>query len=580
MIDDPIAAPPRRRVVLALILLPAVVQAVTVAAFGSRMLLWDEFFYTPVFRAIGEGRPWALWIWHQHNEHRIVWTKLVFFAHAGFSGWNPIVDMYVSALLTALIAWGLWKLYRETGSAHPAYFVPVSLLLCSLAQYMNMLYGLMTCHYFTMAGMIWAIVFLLRRTWTGLAAAIACAAAALVSTLNAIVIAPIGLLVLVMTRQKPARWIVWSAALLGCAHVYFLGYVRPGQHPPIDWSPAALALAADAFVMNLGSPLSAGSLAWSRALGLMTVVLLAVFWSSVWSLNRRESHAGTVALSLIAVGSAAAIGLGRSALEPYVALESKYVGYSTLALVGPYLGLVCLRDLRGRREIVGGLTAVIGVGLIAANMAGFESARTWRRDRQRSAYVMQTIERQPDYGVVSIFNLPEKLPEIYDGVAYLRAARLGPFRETIDVLIAPRWREGQPTSAIAAGSPLQAHIVCPVDTLVDVGLIVSPLTTGAARGQVQVSVTARGRAIGHAQIDAREVRTTQYIRVDLDEPLLFCRGSDLVVEATSDVAAPAAAIHSWTYPVYYAGVTRQGGRPIDRQSLGVTFNAFSYGLLQ
>src|SRR5262245_666939 len=182
MTDDAIDRPPPRRLhVLLLVLLPAVLQAATVAAFGSRMLIWDDFVYVRAFQEIGAGKPWLYWILAQHNEHRIVWTKIVLFAHAGISGWNPIVDMYVSALMTPLIAWGISELYRAAGSGHPSYFLPVAWLLCSLAQYMNILYGLMTCHYFTMAGMIWAIVFLLRRTWAAFAAAFACACAALVS---------------------------------------------------------------------------------------------------------------------------------------------------------------------------------------------------------------------------------------------------------------------------------------------------------------------------------------------------------------------------------------------------------------
>jgi hypothetical protein len=32
---------------------------------------------------------------------------------------------------------------------------------------MNMLCGLMTCHYFTVAGLVWTLVFLGRRTWRG-----------------------------------------------------------------------------------------------------------------------------------------------------------------------------------------------------------------------------------------------------------------------------------------------------------------------------------------------------------------------------------------------------------------------------
>ena len=580
MTDAAIARPPARRLhVLLLVLLPAVLQAAAVTAFGSRMFLWDEFFYVRAFREIGEGRPWLYWIWAQHNEHRIVWTKILFFAHAGISGWNPIVDMYVSAALTALIAWGLWKLYRAAGGEHPAYFVPVSLLLCSLAQYMNILYGLMTCHYFTMAGMIWAIVFLQRRTWKALAAAIACACAALVSTLNAIVIAPIGLFVLVMTRQTPRRWIVWSAGLLGCLYAYFRRYHRPGQMVPVDWSaPAAILQAADTFLVNLGSPLSAFDVLWARALGVMTIGAIAWLWAGVWICRKRESHAGLVALSLVAVGCASAVAIGRSHTGGIPGLESKYVGYSTLALVGPYLGLVCLPSLRARNAIVGGLTTVIGVGLMAANMAGFERSRIWHGERQRGAYLLQTIETQPDESAAATF-VVAPVAQIRLDAAYLRAARLGPYRDPMDALIAPRWQEGQPAT-ITAATPVRAHLLCPVDTLVDVGLAVSRPPQRRTTGSLEVSVTAAGRVVGRARIDARDVQQFRYVRVDLEAPLRDCRGAELIVEATSEAADVVSAIDAWTYPAYYAGVTRQAGRPIDRRGLGLAFNAFSNGLVR
>jgi hypothetical protein len=561
---------PRRLHVLLLVLLPAVLQAAIVAAFGSRMFLWDEFVYVPAFRQIGEGKPWLYWIWQQHNEHRIVWTKLLFFAHAGLSGWNPVVEMYVSALLTALIAWGIWKLYRAAGPGRPAYFVPAALLLCSLAQYMNMLYGFMTCHYFTMAGMVWTIVFLTRRA---LPAAIACAFAALISTLNAMIIAPIGLLVLVMTRQKPARWIVWSAAMLVCGVAYFYTYQRPPQIPAVDWTSAAgIRQVADTFFVNLGSPLSAGGLVWARALGVMTMAALVLLWLSVWVFDARESHAGLVALSVVAVGCAAAVAFGRSGLGPATALESKYVPYSTLALVALYLGLASLPRLPARRGILAGLTAVIAIGWTAANVAGFEQARAWQRARHRAAYLLQTIDMQPDENLASIFFVPQ----LRDAAVYLRATRLGPFHDTVDVLMPPRWREGQPTGPITTGSAVQTHIICPVDTLVDVGLVVSP--AGGA-GSVRVSVTAGGRVVGRGRLVAGPARPSQYVRVDFEPPLGACRGADLIVEVAPDPSDTAGAFRAWTYPVYYAGVTRQGSRLIDQRSLGLAFNAFSYGLI-
>ena len=125
----------------------------------------------------------------------------------------------------------------------------------------------------------------------------------------------------------------------------------------------------------------------------------------------------------------------------------------------------------------------------------------------------------------------------------------------------------------------RAHLVCPVDTLVDVGLALSRPPDRAAAGGVQVSVMAGDRVVGRTRVDARDVQALRYVRVDLDAPLRGCRGADLIVEAVPDPAAAAGPFHAWTYPVYYAGVTRQGGRPIDQRSLGVAFNAFSYGLM-
>jgi hypothetical protein len=111
---------------------------------------------------------------------------------------------------------------------------------------------------------------------------------------------------------------------------------------------------------------------------------------------------------------------------------------------------------------------------------------------------------------------------------------------------------------------------------VDVGLVVSP--AGGA-GTVEMTVTAGGRVVGRGRLPAARGQPVQYVRATLDAPLRGCRGADLIVEATSGTADAAGAFHAWTYPVYYAGVTRQGGRLIDQRSLGIGFNAFSYGLI-
>src|SRR5262249_141066 len=193
----------------------------------------------------------------------------------------------------------------------------------------------------------------------------------------------------------------------------FRDYQRPPQMAAADWSSATTFLgAADTFLVTLGSPLAAADIARSRALGVLTVSALLLLWLGAWRFGKRERHAGGGARSLGggAWGGGAGVGVGRAAHGVATGLESKSVTSSTLAIVAPYLGLACLPRLRGRREVLAGLTAVIGVGWMAANVVGFERARTWRRARDRAAYLLQTIEMQPDENNAAIF-LGSQIPD-------------------------------------------------------------------------------------------------------------------------------------------------------------------------
>jgi hypothetical protein len=287
------------------VLLPAVLQAAIVTAFGSRMFLWDEFVYVPAFEQIGEGRPWLHWIWQQHNEHRIVWTKLLFFAHAGWSGWNPIVDMYVSAAADGADRVGHLEAVPRGGPRAPGVLRSRGAAAAAVSpQYMNILYGLMTCHYFTHgrhdlgdrvphAGET-AGRDRVRVRGTGL-------------HVERADHRPIGLLVLVLTRQKPVRWIVWCAAMLGvryaCTSTRTSGRrrFRPSiGRPPPRIRQVRRYVSREPRLAALGRRARVGPRARRDDVG--GLVLL---WLGVVRSGRRESHAGLLALSAVAVGCAA-----------------------------------------------------------------------------------------------------------------------------------------------------------------------------------------------------------------------------------------------------------------------------------
>ncbi len=152
--------PLRFRLGLALVAVPLVGQLLTVFFLGVNTPSADEFAYIDFIRALREGGRWLPMLFYQHNEHRVVPVKVTMALLQPFVGWNPKVEMYVSVLLAGLVLLGLWRLYRRAGGTDLLLFAPAAWLFCNLAQYENMLYGLQMCHYFTVAGVVWALVFL------------------------------------------------------------------------------------------------------------------------------------------------------------------------------------------------------------------------------------------------------------------------------------------------------------------------------------------------------------------------------------------------------------------------------------
>ena len=328
-------------------------------------------------RQVRAGENWFSWIWRQHNEHRVIPMKLAMAALAPLTRWNTKTEMYLSVVLAGLVVLGLWRLYRRAGGTSLLLFAPVPWLVCSLSQYQNMLYGMMICHYFTLLGVVWALVFLDRSSGERGGR-------------------PLRRHRHVLDRQRPAG----LAGGPGLA-------ARPGRAPepdgrldgglgppdvalllPFHDAPGGTPVSRDLLglyrlasfgIAALGAPLGAGNMDWSRAAGLAVgVAILAVAWrwrrqGLAWM--RGEALPG--ALILFAVLSCGMIAFGRagSGIPP---LESRYIAYSSFALIGVYLilGLWSRRqEVPAGRLWLAGATALLVPGLIAANLYGLRQAK-------------------------------------------------------------------------------------------------------------------------------------------------------------------------------------------------------------
>jgi hypothetical protein len=166
------------------------------------------------------------------------------------------------------------------------------------------------------------------------------------------------------------------------------------------------------------------------------------------------------------------------------------------------------------------------------------------------------------------------VPRVRDAAAYLRATRLRTVRDVVDGTVNRAGARGC-RPAITADSPCGAHHL-PVGTLVDAALVVLPRRAEPAPAACIVS-DRRGMS-WVAGGSTRESETIRQIRVDLVRRFATVgRRSDRRGDVGRAVPAGAFRVDLSRLP---AGVTRQGGRLIYLRSLGVAFNAFSYGLIE
>lgn len=569
----------RRRAAWVLVATPVLLPFLAIALLGVDMLLWDEFFYVDFVQAVREGGSWLPRILMQHNEHRVVAMKLVMIPNALFLDWSRKAEMYFSAFLGILIVLGLWRLYRRSGGNDLLLFAPVAWLACSLAAYENLLYGMMTCHYFTVLGIVWALVCLDGPGPGRFAGAVLLGLLASYSIINGFLIWPAGLFLLLARGRRPAVAVAWLLAGVAAVALYLRNFQMPGGRPPLDISVATVAKMALNGLISLGAPLAAGSVSWGFVMGVLLSAVAAATLFSWWRSGRERlrEQALPAALFLVGLLSTAMVAVGRTGMIP--ALQSRYIAYSSLAVIGAYL-LLCTTLWRRRQEPGAspwfmGVLALLSFGLVAANLDGFDKARDWRQARLQERFLLQTFEQRTDAELASLyFN-----PPLRQLAAYLRKERLGPFSVPQDQLLLRNWREGRVLGEILPGRPVEQTLVCPVGELHDLAVPIATLgRPNTAR--VVLTVESEGRPIATLSVPASELPASGWTEIPMSEPLPDCEGREIRIRAESPDAVPGNAVSLWTYPVYYQGELRQGGGPVPDRALGLTLNGFHSGALQ
>ncbi|WP_234734130.1 hypothetical protein [Tellurirhabdus bombi] len=225
-----------------LLVVPIAVYGWFLFRYAVNIPKWDDHVLKFFLLNFREANTWTerfYQLFKQHNEHRIVYDRLVSgIDYLIFGKLNYIHLMVIGNLsLIGLLALFAKALRRAQVPLWMA--LPVALLLFNLAQWENMYWGMAALQNFTVILLIFATLYVLsfrpQLGWLAFALAIA----ATLTSGNGLVVWPIGLALLLL-RQNFGGTMRWLLAMVLAIRIYFINYQTPPGNPPVKVSFLAL----------------------------------------------------------------------------------------------------------------------------------------------------------------------------------------------------------------------------------------------------------------------------------------------------------------------------------------------------
>jgi hypothetical protein len=191
----------------------------------------------PLFQKYHDGNLGFADFFAQHNEHRLLFPRLVMMGLALMSGWNTYWEVATSVVLAAVGIFLLYKILTKT-IAHKIIrlvaLASISLVFFSPLQQENWLWGWQIQWYLCVLGLIVAVWALSVWEASPLKRVIVAAIAATVATYSL----ASGMFVWIVCLPllwfiKPLRkWLLlWLGVMVLAVGVHYIGYVDPAWHP-------------------------------------------------------------------------------------------------------------------------------------------------------------------------------------------------------------------------------------------------------------------------------------------------------------------------------------------------------------
>ena len=414
--------------------LPVVAYIVFLQHYQVNAMWQDQWDDVPVIRQSFLHFPDWSSLWVQHVDNRILFPNLVVVGLAHTAHYNITVEEYVSALmLFAATALFIWCHKRRSPHTPLLYYCPVAFLTLTFAQWQNTIWGFQMAWYLvllslavTMALLDWP-----RWAWPIFVLAIVAAIVGSFSSLQGLLIWPVGLVLLYQRRRRLWTAGVWVVAAGATAVVYFHHFASSKVFNPNETILKRPFDAVKFFVFALGDVVGLQenkpeqSNGWIMAFGVV-ILVLAILVLVRWGVRRDEHSAIPIGIALILYGLLfdAMITQGRLFLLYFAASASRYTTNDVLVLAGIYLAALDRSSSKQRAAVISEAEATtatarlltwvrrrvdqidrvpirqialaaIAVQIVFSVSLSFSGAQQLHNDEVRAAVVTRNIDHEP-----------------------------------------------------------------------------------------------------------------------------------------------------------------------------------------
>ena len=195
---------------------------------------WDQWVYVDLFDKLRHGTLGLKDLWMQHNEHRILFPKLITLLFAQLTRWNLRAEVLLN-FVTASLSFGLLLALakRTFQTKWPPLLIFSALsawLFFSPIQYINWLWGFQLVWFVLILSVLGTIWLLTQTTITkplNLILAVATATIATYSLGNGAIIWLVGLIILLLRKVKRLQLLGWVSAASVVVASYLYHFKRP-----------------------------------------------------------------------------------------------------------------------------------------------------------------------------------------------------------------------------------------------------------------------------------------------------------------------------------------------------------------